>query len=46
MGMTEGQRSPSLALVELADGDREIRAMGLTNCEIFEEQTGAVLFFE
>ena len=33
-----------LALVELAD--REIRAMGLTNCEIFEEQTGAVLFFE
>ena len=35
-----------LALVELADGDREIRAMGLTNCEIFEEQTGAVLFFE
>ena len=35
-----------LALVELADGDRDIRAMGLTNCEIFEEQTGAVLFFE
>ena len=32
--------------MELADGDREIRAMGLTNCEIFEEQTGAVLFFE
>ncbi|ERI72959.1 hypothetical protein HMPREF0239_03061, partial [Clostridium sp. ATCC BAA-442] len=27
-----------LALVELADGDREIRAMGLTNGEIFEEQ--------
>ena len=35
-----------LALVELADGDREIRAMGLTNCEIFEEQPGAILFFE
>ena len=35
-----------LALVELADGDREIIAMGLTNCEIFEEQPGAVLFFE
>ena len=35
-----------LALVELADGDREIRAMGLTNGEIFEEQPGAILFFE
>ena len=35
-----------LALVELADGDREIRAMGLTNGEIFEDQPGAILFFE
>ena len=35
-----------LALVELADGDREIRAMSLTNGEIFEEQPGAILFFE
>jgi hypothetical protein len=32
--------------VELADGDREIRAMSLTNGEIFEEQPGAILFFE
>ena len=35
-----------LALVELADGDREIRAMSLTNGEIFEEQPGAILFFD
>lgn len=35
-----------LALVELTDGDREIRAMGITNHEIFEEPLGAILFFE
>lgn len=45
-GGDSAARIACLALVELADGDREIRAMGLTNCEIFEEQTGAVLFFE
>ena len=26
-----------LALVELSSGDREIHAMGLTNCEIIED---------
>ena len=39
MPMTEGRRSRRLlALVELADGDREIRASWLTEREIFEEQ--------
>ena len=46
MEMHKAQPVACLALVELADGDREIRAMSLTNGEIFEEQPGAVLFFE
>ena len=35
-----------LALVELSNGDREVKAMGLMNCGVFEEITGAALFHE
>lgn len=35
-----------LALVELSNGDREVKAMGLMNCGQFEEITGAALFHE
>lgn len=30
-----------LALVECGDGEREVHAMGLTNCEIIEDVTEA-----
>ena len=37
-----------LALVELSSGDREIHAMGLTNCEIIEDlsEAGSILMNE
>lgn len=37
-----------LALVELSNGDREVHAMGLTNCEIIEDlsEAGAILMNE
>lgn len=37
-----------LALVELSSGDREVHAMGLTNCEIIEDlsEAGAILMNE
>ena len=34
-----------LALVESEDGDREIRAMGLTNLEIIEDEGSTAVFF-
>ena len=36
------------ALVELSSGDREIHAMGLTNCEIIEDlsEAGSILVNE
>ena len=35
-----------LALVEFKDGDREIRAMGLTNYEIIEDVGRAAIYFD
>ena len=42
------KRLVCLALVELSSGDREIHAMGLTNCEIIEDlsEAGAILMNE
>ena len=41
----EAKHVVCLALVETEDGDREIRAMGLTNYEIIEDVGGAAVFF-
>ena len=42
----EGKHVACLALVEFGDGDREIRAMGLTNFEIIEDVVGAAIYFD
>ena len=41
----EAKHVVCLALVEAEDGDREIRAMGLTNFEIIEDVGSAAVFF-
>ena len=42
----EAKHVVCLALVEFKDGDREIRAMGLTNYEIIEDVGGAAIYFD
>lgn len=45
-GFGDGEVAPvlCLALVEYADGERCVRAFGLTNGEIIDEIPGAILF--
>ena len=42
----EAKHVVCLALVEFKDGDREIRAMGLTNYEIIEDVGRAAIYFD
>ena len=42
----EAKHVVCLALVEFKDGDREIRAMGLTNYEIIEDVGRAAICFD
>lgn len=47
-GFDGGEAHPviCLALVERGDGSRDVRAFGLTNCELIDEVPGAILFVD